>query len=140
MSRADEVAIRELENRFNAAWHAGLGDHFAGNYRRARAELAEANRLLPELPDVRRITFENDERLKREPLLPWTQVAIGMLVISAAGWAVLLFRRWQRNRFRIRPAEVMRLLEGPEQLDGIGTPGRRGHVASAVEHHRQLFR
>ena len=101
-------------NRFNAAWHAGLRDHFAGNYRRARAELAEANRLLPELPDVRRITLENDERLKREPLLPWTQVAIGMLVVSAAGWAVLLFRRWQRNRFRIRPAEVMRLLEGPE--------------------------
>ncbi len=59
-------------NRFNAAWHAGLRDHFAGNYRRARAELAEANRLLPELPDVRRITLENDERLKREPLLPWT--------------------------------------------------------------------
>jgi len=73
-------------NRFNAAWHAGLRDHFAGNYRRARAELAEANRLLPELPDVRRITLENDERLKREPLLPWTQVAIGMLVVSAAGW------------------------------------------------------
>ena len=101
-------------NRFNAAWHAGLRDHFAGNYRRARAELAEANRLLPELPDVRRITLENDERLKREPLLPWAQVAIGMLVVSAAGWAVLLLRRGQRNRFRIRPAEVMRLLEGPD--------------------------
>src|SRR5260370_1410884 len=107
-------APRDEPNRFNAAWHAGLRDHVAGNYRRARAELAEANRLLPELPDVRRITLENDERLKREPLLPWTQVAIGMLVVSTAGWAVLLLRRWQRNRFRIRPAEAMRLLEGPD--------------------------
>src|SRR5882762_9690466 len=110
----DTPVPRGEPSRFNAAWYAGLRDHFAGNYRRARAELTEANRLLPELPDVRRITLENDERLKREPLLPWTQVAIGMLVVSAAGWAVLLLRRWQRNRFRIRPAEVMRLLEGPE--------------------------
>jgi len=105
---------RGAPSRFNAAWHAGLRDHFAGNYRRARAELMEANRLLPDLPDVRRMTIENAERLKREPLLPWTQVAIGMLVVSAAGWAALLLRRWQRNRFRIRPAEVMRLIEGPE--------------------------
>jgi serine protease Do len=101
-------------SRFNAAWYAGLRDHFAGNYRRARTELAEANRLLPELPDVRRLTLENDERYKREPLLPWTQVAIGMLVASAAGWAVLLLRRRQRNRFRIRPSEVMRLIESAE--------------------------
>src|SRR3989442_10565627 len=78
-------------NRFNAAWHAGLRDHFAGNYRRAPAELAEANRLLPQLPDVRRITPEKDERLKREPLLPWTPGAIGMVLVSAAGRAVLLF-------------------------------------------------
>jgi rhodanese-related sulfurtransferase len=37
-----------------------------------------------------------------------------MLVVSAAGWVALLLRRQQRNRFRIRPAEVMRLLEGPD--------------------------
>jgi serine protease Do len=101
-------------SRFNAAWYAGLHDYFAGNYRRARAELGEANRLLPELPDVRRMTIENDKSLQREPLLPWTQVAIGMLLVSAAGWAALLLRRRQRNRFRVQPAEVMRLIEGPE--------------------------
>jgi serine protease Do len=105
---------RAERSRFNAAWYAGLGDYFAGNYRRARAELTEANRLLPELPDVRRVTSENEARLRREPLLPWTQVAIGMLLVSAAGWAALLVRRRRRNRFRIPPSEVMRLLEGPE--------------------------
>jgi len=105
---------RDEPSRFNAAWYAGLRDYFAGNHRRARAELAEANRLLPELPDVRRVTMENDERLKREPLLPWTWVAIGMLAVSATGWAVLLVRRRQRNRFRIPPAEVMRLVDGPD--------------------------
>jgi hypothetical protein len=57
---------------------------------------------------------ENDQRLNREPLLPWTQVAIGMLVVSAAGWLMLLLSRRRRNRFRIPPAEMMRLLEGPD--------------------------
>jgi hypothetical protein len=105
---------RGERSRFNAAWHAALRDYFAGNFRRARGTLTEANRLLPELPDVRRVIVENEARLAREPLLPWTHVAIGMLVVSAAGWAVLLLRSRQRNRFRIPPAEVVRLMEGPE--------------------------
>jgi len=105
---------RGERSHFNAAWYAALRDHFSGNFRRARTELQEANRLLPELPDLRRVMVENDERLKREPVLPWTQVAIGMLVVSAAGWLVLVFRRRRRNRFRIPPAEMMRLLEGPD--------------------------
>ena len=77
-------------SRFNAAWHAGLRDHFAGNYRRARAELMEANRLLPDLPDVRRMTIENAERLKREPLLPACSSSArraGRRCCSAAGSA-----------------------------------------------------
>jgi hypothetical protein len=101
-------------SRFNAAWHAGLADHFRGNYRRARTHFAEANRLLPDLPDVRRIERANAESLTRQPYLPWSQVAIGMLVASAAGWGALFLRSWQRNRFRIRPSEVIQLLEGPE--------------------------
>lgn len=110
----DTPAPRAERSRFNAAWYAGLRDYFSGNARRARAELIEANRLVPDLPDVRRVTVETEERLKREPLLPWTPIAIGMLVVSAAGWTTLLLRRRWRNRFRIPPAEMMRLLEGPE--------------------------
>jgi S1-C subfamily serine protease len=105
---------RDERSHFNAAWYAALRDHFSGNFRRARAELHEANRLVPELPDLRRVTVENDERLNREPLLPWTHVAIGMLVVSTAGWGALSLRRRRRNRFRIPPAEMMRLLEGPD--------------------------
>lgn len=105
---------RAERSRFNDVWGAALADYFSGNYRRARSELAEANRLLRDLPDVRRVTLDNDERLKREPLLPWTPVAVGMLVASLLGWTVLLIRRRIRNRFRIPPTEVMRLLEGPD--------------------------
>jgi hypothetical protein len=66
------------------------------------------------LPDVRRITADNDALYARQPLLPWTQVAVAMLVVSAAGEAALLLRRRQRNRFRIRPTEVMQLIEGSD--------------------------
>jgi S1-C subfamily serine protease len=105
---------RNESSRFNDAWYAALRDYFAGNFGRARNELTQTNRLLPDLPDVRRVTLDNAERLKREPLLPWTPVAVGMLALSAIGWAVLLVRRRMRNRFRIPPSEVMRLLDGPE--------------------------
>ena len=105
---------REESSRFNAVWYRALHDHFAGSYRPARAALQEANRLLPELPDVQRVTLENEERYRREPWLPWTQVAIGLLVISAVGEAALLLRRRDRNRFRIRPTEVVKLLDGTD--------------------------
>lgn len=110
----DTPAPRGERSRFNAAWYAALRDYFSGNARRARAELTEANRLVPELPDVRRMTIETDERLKRQPWLPWTPIAVGMLVASAAGWTALLLRRRRRNSFRIPPVEMMRLLDGPE--------------------------
>jgi hypothetical protein len=102
---------RRNAGRFNAAWHAGLRQYFLGNYRRARADLAEANRLLPELPDVRRVTADNEARQAREPWLPWRKLAGAMLVVSGAGYAVLGARYWRRNRFRVSPSEVARLVD-----------------------------
>jgi S1-C subfamily serine protease len=97
--------------RFNAAWHAGLRQYFLGDYRRARMHLAEANRLLPEVPDVRRLTADNETRQARQPWLPWRGVAVAMLVVSGVGYATLAVRHWGRNRFRISPAEVARLVD-----------------------------
>jgi S1-C subfamily serine protease len=97
--------------RFNAAWHAGLRQYFLGNYRRARADLAEANRLLPELPDVRRVTADNEARQAREPWLPWRKIAVAMLVVSGAAYAALTAQHWSRNRFRVSPSEVARLVD-----------------------------
>jgi serine protease Do len=101
-------------SRFNTAWHAALHHYFAGNHRRARGHLAEANRLLPELPDVQRVVADNEARLARQPWLPWRRVAVGMLVVSVAGYAAILVQRWRRNRFRIPPSEVAQLIESAE--------------------------
>jgi S1-C subfamily serine protease len=102
---------REEASRFNAAWYTGLYHYFGERHRRARSYLTEANRLLPELPDVRRVVADNDARLAREPWLPWRRVAVGMLVVSVAGYAVLGAQRWRRNRFRIQPSEVAQLID-----------------------------
>ena len=107
------VALDET-SRFNQAWHAGLIEFFAGRYSRASRHLAEANRLLPDLPDVLRLTTENTERVKTQPLLPWGQLGAGLVAASLVGYGLLLGRRWQRNRFRISPSEVARLLDGNE--------------------------
>jgi S1-C subfamily serine protease len=110
----DTPVPRDEPSRFNAAWQAGLREYFAGYHRRARAHLAEADRLLPELPDVRRVSADNQARLASQPWLPWRRIAVGMLVLSAAGYAALFAQRWRRNRFRIGPSDVARLIESAE--------------------------
>jgi S1-C subfamily serine protease len=107
------VALDET-SRFNVAWNAGLSAFFAGHYSRAAPAFSEANRLLPEMPDVQRITAENTTRVKTQPRLPWGAVGAGLVAASVAGYALLLGLRWRRNRFRISPSEVARLLEGTD--------------------------
>ena len=105
---------------FDVAWHSALSDFFAGRHQHAAAHLREAERLVPGLPDVRRLATENEQRRGAEPLLPWGAVGVGMLALSGAGWVVLLLRRWRRGRFRITPAEAAQLLatsEPPAILD-----------------------
>jgi S1-C subfamily serine protease len=107
------VALDET-SRFNTAWGAGLSAFFAGRYSRAAPFFVEANRLLPDLPDVQRISTENTTRVTTQPLLPWGQVGAALVVLGLAGYALLLGLRWRRNRYRISPSEVARLLEGTE--------------------------
>ena len=106
--KGTDVSLGEV-SRFNSAWHAGLEDFFDGNYGRAEKHFAEANRLLPDLTDVRRMIAEAKSPPPRP--FPWMQIAVvvGLLVIAVAG--ALLVMRWRRNRYRIRPSAVMRLIQ-----------------------------
>ena len=96
-------------SRFNVAWHAGLQDFFSGNYGRAEKQFEEANRLLPELTDVRRMMAEAKNPPPRP--FPWLQLAIAAAALLLLVAAVLFARRVRHNRYRIRPSEVMRLIE-----------------------------
>ena len=95
-------------SRFNAAWHAGLADFFDGRYARAEKSFAEANRLLPDLTDVRRMMMEAKNPPPRP--FPWAQAAAAALAVALAVVGALVALRWRRNRYRIRPSEVMRLI------------------------------
>ena len=97
---------------FNTRWYAALGAFFAGRHAKAARALRETDRMLPELPDVRRITAANEESIKhpsrrRFPFaaLAFAGTSVGVAAIGAAGlW------RWRRNRYRITPAEVARII------------------------------
>jgi S1-C subfamily serine protease len=106
------VALDE-PSLFNRAWHLALTDFFAGNHRRAEAAFTEANRLLPELPDVMRLNRENAEKIKNPPPrpFPWVVVASVVTALSLAVLGGLAGLRWKRGRYRITPAEVARLID-----------------------------
>jgi S1-C subfamily serine protease len=100
-------------SRFNELWWSGLRDFFADDWKRALDHFEQANTLVPNLPDVKRLTGEAREYLKNPPPrpFPWFWVAVGVTLVSAGGYGVQLFLRWQRNRYRVNPSEVVKLQE-----------------------------
>jgi hypothetical protein len=108
---------------FSRAWATGLAAFFAGDYPGARPHFAEATRLVPELPDVQRVTAENEERIKNPPprRFPWKPTGTALTLLGALGCGLAWMDWWTRNRFRVRPRDVARLLDtgetGPVILD-----------------------
>ena len=101
------------ESPFNKVWWAGLREQFDGNFRRAEAQFNEANKLVPNLPDVKRMLAEAQDKIKNPPPrpFPWAWVALGVTVMSLGSYGVMWGRRWWRNRYRVAPSVVIRLLE-----------------------------
>jgi Trypsin-like peptidase domain len=101
------------ESRFTPVWEAGIRDFFDGRFQSAAAHLAQADGLLPGLVDVSRLRAEARYKLAHPPprAFPWAAVAVALLLIGSAGYGVIWYRQWQRNRFRIMPSEVIRLLD-----------------------------
>ncbi|MBI4562582.1 MAG: trypsin-like peptidase domain-containing protein [Candidatus Rokubacteria bacterium] len=100
-------------SRFNALWWAGLRDFFNDRFKGAERSFQEANRLFANLPDVKRMIAEAQDKIKNPPPqpFPWPWVALGVSLVSASGFGGIWFRRWWRNRFRILPGQVISLIE-----------------------------
>lgn len=55
------------ESRFNTVWAEALGAFFHDDYRAAAAKLTEVNTILLNLPDVKRILSEAQEKVRHPP-------------------------------------------------------------------------
>src|SRR5216683_2055359 len=101
-------------SKFNDAWFAGLSALFSEDGPSALRHFEEADRLHPNLPDVRRKIAEARDAVKnpKPKPFPWFWVAVGVTFVSAGGFGGQWLHRWSKNRYRVHPSEVVRLSEG----------------------------
>ena len=101
------------ESAFNPVWAAGLQAFFGERYAVAVAKFQEANRLQPNLPDVKRALGEAEFKIKNPPPrpFPWAWVTLGITLLSAGVYGGMGARRWWRNRFRVHPPQVIGFME-----------------------------
>lgn len=101
-------------SKFNDAWYTGLRAFYGEDYPGALKRFEEADKLHPNLPDVRRKLTEAREFVKNPPPkpFPWFWVAIGVTLVSAGGFGGQWLHRWNKNRYRVQPFEVVRMYEG----------------------------
>lgn len=105
--------VRPGESKFNTVWRAGVELFLAERYPAALAKLGEANALLPDLTDVKRMLAEADKMVKNPPPrpFPWAWATLGVSLLSAGAYGSMFARRWWHNRYRIVPAQVIGAIE-----------------------------
>jgi S1-C subfamily serine protease/rhodanese-related sulfurtransferase len=106
--------VRPGQSQFNQVWSAGVTALLDGRYTTALARFREADRLLPNLADVRRAMSEAEDKLRHPPPrpFPWAWAITGTVTfLSLGAWGGLGARRWRRNRFRVQPSKVVDFLE-----------------------------
>jgi S1-C subfamily serine protease len=100
-------------SKFNDVWYAGLTAFYGEDYTEALRRFEEADKVHPNLPDVRRKLTEAREFVKNPPPkpFPWFWVAVGVTLVSAGGFGGQWLHRWNKNRYRVQPFEVVRMME-----------------------------
>jgi len=114
---ADQPVKLNQPGRFNPVWFAGLHDYFTEDWKGAKRKFEEADKIQPGLIDVKRMLSEATERVKNPPPkpFPWFWVTIGVTLLSAGGYGAQFAIRWQKNRYRVGPSEIVKLLEEGKQ-------------------------
>jgi S1-C subfamily serine protease/rhodanese-related sulfurtransferase len=115
--------VKPGDSRFNPVWRAGVTALFEERYAAALEKFREANDLLPNLVVVKRSIREaeyNRDHPRPRPF-PWGWTIAGaVLLLSVGTWGAWAGRRWQRNRYRVHPAQVIDFIEkglNPIMLD-----------------------
>jgi rhodanese-related sulfurtransferase len=105
--------VKPGDSKFTAVWVAGLDALFAERYSVAAARFAEANTLLPNLTDVKKMLAEAELKVKNPPPrpFPWAWATLGVTFVSVGAYGGMLGRRWWRNRYRVLPTQVIGFIE-----------------------------
>jgi S1-C subfamily serine protease/rhodanese-related sulfurtransferase len=101
------------DSKFNPVWAAGIELFFGGRYKAAVAKLEEANKLVPNLADVKRTLAEADRMVQNPPPqpIPWAWATLGVTVLSVGAYGGMWGKRWWKNRFRVMPTQVITFIE-----------------------------
>ncbi|HEY7541122.1 MAG TPA: cyclic nucleotide-binding domain-containing protein [Methylomirabilota bacterium] len=110
------------ESTFNTVWTAGVEALLAQRYKTALAKLTEANKLVPNLIDVKHALKLADEKVKNPPPepFPWALATFGVTLVSVGIYGGMWGKRWWKNRFRVTPTQVIGFIErglNPALLD-----------------------
>jgi S1-C subfamily serine protease/rhodanese-related sulfurtransferase len=107
------TGVKPGESAFNPVWQAGVEALLAERYRSAASKIAEANKLLPGLSDVKRALAEAEHKVKNPPPrpFPWAWATLGVTLLSLGAYGGMWGRRWWKNRFRIQPTQVIGFIE-----------------------------
>jgi S1-C subfamily serine protease/rhodanese-related sulfurtransferase len=101
------------ESAFSTVWAEGIEALFAQRFSTAVSRFAEANRMLPNLPDVKRALAEAEFGVKNPPPrpFPWAWLTLGVTLVSVGTYGGMWGRRWWKNRYRILPAQMIGFIE-----------------------------
>ena len=101
------------DSKFNPVWAAGIELLLDQRYKAAVGKISEANKLVPNLPDVKRALAEAQEKVKNPPPqpFPWAWATLGVTLLSVGAYGGIWGKRWWKNRFRVMPAQVIAFLE-----------------------------
>jgi S1-C subfamily serine protease/rhodanese-related sulfurtransferase len=110
------------DSKFNPVWAAGIELFLGGRYKAAVAKLEDANKLVPNLVDVKRTLDEANRMVKNPPPrpFPWAWATLGVTVLSVGAYGGMWGKRWWKNRFRVTPTQVITFIErglNPTLLD-----------------------
>jgi len=104
---------RPGESKFNPVWAAGIDNFFDQRYKAAVAKITEANKLVPDLVDVKRTLGEAEKMAKNPPPrpFPWAWATLGVTVLSVGAYGGMWGKRWWKTRFRVTPTQVITFIE-----------------------------
>jgi S1-C subfamily serine protease/rhodanese-related sulfurtransferase len=101
------------ESKFNPVWTAGVEALLSQRYKIALAKLLEADKLVPNLIDVKHELKLAEEKVKNPPPepFPWALATLGVTVVSVGTYGGMWGKRWWKNRFRVTPTQVIGFIE-----------------------------